>query len=82
MRVQEMELKDSLGKAHKEDLGLNAQAVSQTRKSGLLALELNKVKVAWALERTSLQAIAGRNEGVATEARLAVEILNRGEERS
>lgn len=33
MRVREMELKDSLGKAHKEDLGLNAQTVAQTRKS-------------------------------------------------
>ena len=46
MRVREMELKYSLGNAHEEDLGLNAQTVALTRKSGLLAQELDEVKVA------------------------------------
>jgi len=75
MRVRDMELKDSLGKAHEEDLGLTAQTVALTRESALLAQEFEEVKAAWALERTSLQAITGRHEGFAAEARLEVERL-------
>ena len=44
MRVRELELRDSLGRAHEEDLGLNAQVADLTRKSDLQAHELEDSK--------------------------------------
>jgi hypothetical protein len=61
MQVRELELRDSLGRAHEEDLGLNARVADLTRKSDLLA--------SWALERTSLRANATHHEGVGAAAR-------------
>ena len=51
MQVREIELRDSLGKAHEEDRGLNAQAVVLNCKSEKLAREVDEVKAVWALER-------------------------------
>jgi hypothetical protein len=61
MQVRELEIRDSLGRAHEEDLGLNARVADLTRKSDLLA--------SWALERTSLRANATHHEGVGAAAR-------------
>ena len=46
-----------------------------TCKSELLALQLDEVQAAWALERTLLQTMAGRHEGVTAEAKSEVERL-------
>ena len=69
MQVQELELRDSLGRAHEEDLGLNAKVADLTRKSDLLAHELEDGKASWALERASLRANATHHEGVGAAAR-------------
>ena len=50
MQVRELELRDSLGRAHEVDLGLNVQVAVLTRKSDLLAQELEDGKASWALE--------------------------------
>ena len=68
MQVRELELRDSLGRAHEVDLGLNAKVSVLTRKSDLLAQELEDSKASWALERTSLRAplitrVSGRQPG-------------------
>ena len=78
MQVRELELRDSLGRAHDVDLGLNAQVAVLTRKSDLLAQELEDGKASWALERISLRATATHHEGVGAAAKLEVERL-RGE---
>ena len=78
MQVWELELRDSLGRAHEVDLGLNAQVLVLTRKSDLLAQELDDGKASWALERTSLRANATHHEGVGAAARLEVERLRGG----
>jgi hypothetical protein len=59
MQVQELELRDSFGRAHEEDLGLNAKVADLTRKSDLLAHELEDGKASWALERASLRLADG-----------------------
>ena len=63
MQVRELELRDSLGRAHEMDLGLNAKVSVLTRKSDLLAQELEDGKTSWALERISLRANATHHEG-------------------
>jgi len=66
MQVRELELRDSLGRAHEEDLELNAQVAALTRKSDLLTQELEDGKESWALKRTSLRAnarVSGRQPG-------------------
>ena len=78
MQMRELELKDSLGRAHELDLELNAQVVVLTRKLDLLAQELEDGKASWALERTSLRANATHHEGVGAAARLEVERLRGG----
>jgi len=51
MEVRELKLRDSLGRANAEDLGLSAQVAALTHKSDLLAQELADSKASWALER-------------------------------
>jgi len=65
----ELELRDSLGRAHEEDLGLNAQVAALTRKSDLLTQELEDGKASWTLKRTSLRANATHHEGVEVRSR-------------
>jgi len=62
MQVRELELRDTLGRAHEVDLGLNAQMAVLTHKSDLLAQELEDGKASWTLERTSLRANATHHE--------------------
>jgi len=64
MKVRELELRDSLGRANAEDLGLNAQVAALTHKSDVLAQELADGKASWALERISLRAVVTHHEGV------------------
>jgi len=78
MKVQELELRGSLGRANAEDLGLNAQVAALTHKSDLLAQEVADSKASWALERASLKANVTHHEGVGATASLEVENL-RGE---
>ena len=65
MQVRELELRDSLGQAHEMDLGLNAKVSVLTRKSDLLAQELEDDKALWALEHMSLRATATHHEAAA-----------------
>jgi len=51
MEVRELKLRDSLGRANAEDLGLSAQVAALTHKSDLLAQGLADSKASWALER-------------------------------
>ncbi len=78
MKVRELELRDSLGRANAEALGLSAQVAALSHKSDLLAQELADSKASWALERASLRANAAHHEGVGATASLEVESL-RGE---
>ncbi len=78
MKVRELELRDSLGRANAEDLELNAQVAALTHKSDLLAQEVADSKASWALERASLRANVTHHEGVGATATLEVENL-RGE---
>jgi len=81
LKVRELELRDSLGRANAEDLGLSAQVAVLTHKSDLLAQELADSKASWAVERISLRADATHHEGVEASASLEVERLRGGASR-
>ncbi len=73
--MQELELRDSLGRANAEDLGLSAQVATLTHKSDLLAQEVADSKASWALERASLRANVTHHEGSGATASLEVKNL-------